>query len=209
MRHAVGRSIIAVLAVFALASDHASAGPIIYNIVNYQADQDGATLSGFIMTDGTIGDITASNILSWSWTVSPSGGGSYTLTSSDPGTLADMGGPITASLTDISEPDTVPGQPENFFALLGTQRGFNGDLEYDHETGDNIYLANAPSTIWVNENPVLNGGEPWIIATAASVPEPSTLTLLGIAAVCIAGYARWRTGAETRTQLVCGVKGRC
>jgi hypothetical protein len=39
------------------------AGTITYAIQNYPADQDGANLTGFITTDGTIGDLAASDIL--------------------------------------------------------------------------------------------------------------------------------------------------
>jgi hypothetical protein len=189
MRYAIDRSVIATLGLCVGMVGQASAGPITYDIANYPADQNGATLTGFITTDGTIGVLTSSDIVSWSWTITPVGGTAFTLTSSEFGSEASMRGPVTASLTSITLPDTTAGQPENYFALLGSG---NPDLEYDHETGDNVYLGQIPAgTIWSNTNPVLNGSDTWIIATT-SVPEPSTLTLLGIAAVCLAGVARRR-----------------
>jgi hypothetical protein len=189
MKKALGR--IAVSLVIAVGiSGQASAGPITYDIVNYPADQNGATLSGTITTDGTIGSLAATDVLSWSWTITPAGGSSFTTSSADLNATAELRG-VSASSTEIMLPNTIPGQPENFFALLSNKGGFNNDLEYDHETNANIYLGTGGGTqFWANQNPVLNGGDTWIIATTSAVPEPSTLTLLGIGAAGLFFAAR-------------------
>ena len=55
---------------------------------------DGWTLSGTITTDGTIGTIQATNILSWTWTIS-GGGSSVTVSSTDPG--------AAVAISDVSD----------------------------------------------------------------------------------------------------------
>ena len=69
----------------------AEAGAIIYAIQNYPADQDGYTLSGTITTDGVIGGLAASDIVSWSWTISYPGESPVTFSSSDPQTGIFLG----------------------------------------------------------------------------------------------------------------------
>ena len=45
------------------------ADPITYYLVDHPADQEGWVLSGWIQTNGHIGDLTSeSQILDWSWT---------------------------------------------------------------------------------------------------------------------------------------------
>ena len=78
------------------------AGEITYAIQNYPADQQGATLSGTITTDGVIGNLAASDILSWSWTITPAGGTPFTVTSSDAGAEALSVGSIVASQLAIT-----------------------------------------------------------------------------------------------------------
>jgi hypothetical protein len=58
-------------------------GSIVYNIQNYADLQNGYTLSGTITTDGTIGTLTSTDMIAWSFSVT--GPTSYQLTSQTAG----------------------------------------------------------------------------------------------------------------------------
>jgi PEP-CTERM motif len=171
-------------------SGGASAGSITYSIQNYPADQIGASLSGFITTDGVIGDLAAADILSWSWTVTPAGGMPFTLSSDEMGSQVFLLGSVVASPTEITMAETLG--PLNSFSLENITPG--GELEYDRAgAGFDKYVGAGPDDVfWNILNPAMEGNDPWIIATASAVPEPSTLTMLGIAAVYLTGVA-WGT----------------
>ena len=66
-----------------------------YQFLNNADLQGGWSLSGNIVTDGTLGTLQASNILSWIWTIS-NGVSSYTLSSGNLGASSITGG-ITAT----------------------------------------------------------------------------------------------------------------
>jgi hypothetical protein len=58
-------------------------------------------------------------------------------------------------------------------------------------TTDHLYEGvngNITNPVW-NTFPATLGGDPWVLA--AAVPEPASLTLLGIGAVGLLGYG-WR-----------------
>ena len=57
----------------------------IYNILPYPVSDGGWKLSGTITTDGTMGAIQATNILSWTWNLSSPGSSGWTVSSTDPG----------------------------------------------------------------------------------------------------------------------------
>ena len=97
-RFALAAASLIVLLAFPLLCD---AGTITYSIQNYPSDQNQASLSGTITTDGTIGDLAASDILSWSWTITPIGGAPYTLSSSDAGDT-NVDGSLVASASEIT-----------------------------------------------------------------------------------------------------------
>jgi PEP-CTERM motif len=170
------------------------AGTITYSIQNYPADQNGASLSGTITTDGTIGNLASSDILSWSWTITPLGGTPFTLTSSDPDSITNVLGSLVASASEITIAVPVNGGAETNDLTLENAGGI-GSLEYSRESGGSVYFgytaSNAP--IWFTGNPSMGGTDPWVIATA-SVPEPSTITLAGLGAVVglLHGLARKR-----------------
>jgi hypothetical protein len=153
-----------------------------YSIVNYPADQSGATVSGTIVTDGATGALSASDILSWSWTITPSGGPSYTFSSLDANAAVSLYGAVVASSSEI----TIAGTVSSDFALYDGL-SLASDLEYDRDPGENTYTGLIPTNNgWETLNPSMGGNDPWVIATVSSVPEPTTLTMLGIAMVGIA-----------------------
>lgn len=173
------------------------AGPITYSIVDYPDNQSGYHVSGQVTTDGTIGSITDSNIVSWSFTITDPSGNFVGAGSS---TLPGAGTYIVA---DASSSEIDFGF-NNFdvFRLYNT-----GGLEYEAEgplfdQGQYNIFSFADYTvtvsfIWNNEVSLPNGlnASPFVYADngtpAVAAPEPSTLTLLGIGAVCSLGYG-WR-----------------
>ena len=80
----------------------ASAGSITYSIQNYPIDQNGAVLNGTIVTNGAIGTLTVSDILSWTWTIIPPGGSAVTVSSADAGSSASVQQLVIASQTGIT-----------------------------------------------------------------------------------------------------------
>ena len=157
-----------------------------YNIENYPADQNGATLSGTITTDGEIGPLATSDIVSWSWTVTTSGGTSYSFNSSMTGSQTAVTGDVVESRTSITIAYSPDG--ESLVSLSDTAAGYN-QLVYYRDGIDYAYRCFAgPDTeypIWGTMNPVVGNTDPWVIAVApTSVPEPTSLTLAGFGAFC-------------------------
>ena len=188
---------IAIASVFMLmpVSHIAEAGAITYSIQNYPADQQGAALSGTITTDGVIGNVAAADVLSWSWTITPFEGTPVTLSSSTGGAV-EIVGAVVASQSSF----TIAMAPQgdiNFISFSGF-----GDLslayDRDNRTQDgsvfNVYSGDPGAAPWVTDNPVMGGTDPWVIAEAGAVPEPSSLALasLGAASGIAFGLARKR-----------------
>ncbi|MGP0069831.1 MAG: PEP-CTERM sorting domain-containing protein [Isosphaeraceae bacterium] len=170
-----------------------TAAPITYAIQNYPADQNGATLSGTITTDGTIGELMDSNVLSWSWTITPTGGTPFTLSSVDVGSgFGITGTGVSASTSEITIASPISQGFLNDMVFTGIDAA---GLFYDRFVGAGTYYGSVPNTIpvWNTGNPAMGGTDPWVIAVA-SVPEPSTLTLagLGVVSVLAFGLARRR-----------------
>jgi hypothetical protein len=188
-----------------IAAPHlAEAGEITYAIQNYPADQQGATLSGTITTDGVIGTLAATDILSWSWTITPAGGTPSTVTSSDAGAEAFSVGSIVASQSAITIAPTgstddsalaldVVERERLISGLLYDRPGISGmPSTYDGTDDDSV--------VWNTPNPAMGGTDPWAIAEVATVPEPSSLTLAALAVTCAValGEARKRRRLRRR-----------
>jgi hypothetical protein len=184
---------------------------IVYNLVSYPGDQGGWTLSGSITTDGTLGYLTATSpafdvpaIKSWTWTASL-GNNSVTFSSTDPSATLNLYGTLIATPTELLLP----------FPTLALQSTYNseelwlyGETELlrwvrvnnnpppivsygppgyweDYRASDGVYL-------WNNPSPSMGGGDPWLIAQVAQLPEPSGLVIAGLSTVVLLGYARHR-----------------
>ena len=160
---------------------------------------DGWTLSGTITTDGTIGTIQATNILSWTWMIT-NGVSSFTVSSTDPGAVVAISGldlrpGAAAGITSTGAALLVPG-------------------------GNWISLSNPDARLWYYNNidqwhwqltlpGVRSGDEVWVStgygpptaeipsATIAVVPEPSPLYIVGFGAVCV--YVMGHKRRERRT----------
>jgi|SRR5271166_1702310 len=179
-----------------------------YNIQNYSypgapIDQNGWTLTGTITTDGTQGFITAADITSWTWTVTM---GENKIT--EIGTSATVYGLIMASSTDITiAPPYVTGAYGLYADLLLVGGGFALGWQYNIGLGEWATLyscdsAEDPYYPWnIYTGPNVGMPPPWIIA---SVPDPSTLYLLGFGAVCGCVYVMGHKRRERRTATTVG-----
>jgi hypothetical protein len=171
----------------------ASAGSITYDILDMPADQNGFAVSGTITTDGVIGNLANSDITSWSVTISQAGI-SETFTSGDGGPIVNILNNLVATASEIYVPPAANFAVANDFELLSVPPG--GMITII----DEIRWVNSPQPIYMAQvnfsaPPAWNtapsvAGTNWVIATA--VPEPSALTMLGIAATCLAGVIRRR-----------------
>ncbi len=167
-----------------------------YNILNNPDIQNGWTLSGTITTDGTMGQIQASNILSWTWTIT-SGAGSFTVSSTDPG-AAVIYGAITATRTGLLVPFygdgiglTTQGAGLEWVTIGGTQLSTYAEVT-SAPWGDNGW----DSLI----GPPADGSSAWLIASnPVAVPEPSPVSIAGFGAVCGCVYVMGQKRRARRT----------
>jgi hypothetical protein len=177
MRRAKMRSILAALAVLTLAilagGTSARAGNITYNIVDDPVDQNGYNLSGTIVTDGTIGELGSYDIISWQFTITGPGGpfsnsnNSTLISGLESTTSGDL---IATGIVGFYGP--FFGSPEVFWEPMN-------DWYFGSNNGNHLWNAYPPTGF-----PATQG---WTIATAAAVPEPSSLILAGMA--CASGVA--------------------
>lgn len=152
-----------------------SAQADMFNLISYDSEQDGATLIGFIETDGSA-TLSQSSILSWSYTVDKGSGNLYSLTSSDadtqlylePGSLLDVeNGELKLSgLLRIGK---------HFENVGGLETALNWNSTGVNRVYDAVRDGNASPWGWVAINPSSLGDSPW---TIAAIPEPSILVLL-------------------------------
>jgi len=165
------------------------AGSMTYGIVDYPADQNGWALSGAITTDGKTGVLAPSDILSWTWTISTNFHGElivFTASSSDFNSAISSTG-LEATTKHIEVP---PGGALGMFdpIMEGLLIEYNNAPPMGPSTYYSyVYGGAGPGRAypWFTLNPTMGGTDPWIIA---SVPEPSTLYLLGFGAVCGSVY---------------------
>ena len=174
----------------------AFAADITYNLNSFAPDQDGYTLSGSITTDGTIGVLTKSDFVAWTWTVS-NGSTTFTASSTDAGAAVSTEGTImtNATGTQILVPFAKPSPSSvgNGLALAITGEARLVWVNNPDMPNQPYYeaLVVPPNTdvFWDTQNPQMGGFTDWIIAGPIPVPEPSSL-ILGITA-SIAGLGVW------------------
>ena len=175
-----------VMALAATAAGRAKAD-ITYNLIDYPAaGSSGWTLSGSITTNGGLG--LTGVIEEWTWTLSNSG---TIYTESGTGQYPNISGAF-----GVTTPTTYQlgfgYYPYDDGALdLTASNGIQ--LEYDQNTiaGSNIYL-HLPATGTYIEVSSTTPTDPWVIATTASVPEPSTFHLMGMGVVGFIVYGMVR-----------------
>jgi len=210
------RYLIAASAVVLLLSGIRSAwcaGNITYQFVNYPAYQlDVQTglpdsIVGSITTDGNLGVLDISDILSWSFTQSRAGTpSSWSVSSSNPNTgiiLGNTGIGPTATPTQLicalgcnlvlcypNDPTDSGGDLSLGYNQLGEYSysctiSTLGDSNFSDVVGWWNNAVGQPPSSFLSSPPA----DPWVIAQV--VPEPSTLVLLCIGAVGLLGHA-WR-----------------
>lgn len=202
MRH-IAFSVVTTI-VLMVSSEIAEAGQITYSIQDYPADQQGATLSGTITTDGNLGRLTAADIVAWTWTVTPPAGPPLTL-SGVTSTVSLLMATDQQLLLPMGENNAIPSE----FYLVGPVGSSSAELGYFRPSvgqGDSIYSASNGYLgigYWLTDNPQMGGTDPWVIAVVASAaPEPSGVVLmcLGISGLLI-GRKLNRSGRRHRSDL--------
>ncbi len=168
----------------------AKAGTITYDLTQTTSLQDGWTVTGTVTTNGATGTLVSGDVESWGFTLF-NGKTSYAASSTDEGSSTVLNG-VMASATGITLPDTADSEDLANELLLQAGSTF---IEYNRQDGPTAEIykgAGAANLLWDADNAANIGGtDPWTLATAESVPEPSSIVLLGVASIGIIGLV-WR-----------------
>jgi len=161
-----------------------AAADIMYNLVSYPADQNGYALSGHITTNGKIGPLSVSDILSWSYQATD---GTHTVTGTSESTVPFstwLYGVIEATVDQLLLPD---GTNNSLMLHYGSEIS---SISWARGSTKTYFCKDyiARQAPWYTYNPGMGGTNPWAIA---EVPEPSTLALLATGAIGLLAYA-WR-----------------
>jgi len=140
------------------------------------------SVTGFITTDGTIGTLSAANIVGWDLTMNDGHGDISDLTQSNSG-VADVGTALTASSSALMF--NFSGSPEGTFSFSSTSTPFTGALCYDSGTncaipaGIDLYdVAGVLPCAYYGCDVGETGNQ--VIATATPEPATAGLALIGL-----------------------------
>ena len=185
------RRMTGVLAIALLASVASFAGNITYNVNRTVGT---GTVTGFIVSDGTLGVLTQANIVNWSLSL-------YAPTSSP--TNYNLNGPLSGNDSSVylSGIDTTASTSQLLFDFSGSDFGYllfqygvgihDGNHYYCDATFSGICYTGETDSPGSISNGVFNtpSGNV-VIGTASAVPEPGSLALLGSGIVAAAGAFR-------------------
>jgi hypothetical protein len=175
--------------------DTVRGGPITYTFPDDVALQNGHDLIGSFTTDGKIGALTASDILSWSITVTDGYYG-YTFAPAygiavATGVVATAGGAIeilpppeegTGVInTLVFEGSNVAGVGNVYWTFGSYLDGAKYDLITAYGT-----ISPYGGVLWSDSTLIPSPAQPLVIAQSSSVPEPSSLTLALLGSSCLA-----------------------
>ena len=211
MKRLIAGSVPMVFLLFSLAVVHGQ--DTTYNLMNYPAEQNGYSLSGFITTDGMVGTLSSSDVQSWSVTVTNSGNSSYTFQCtansvqdvfpSDNGGYINILSGVVATPTQLTIPPDNTTYGENLW-MVGNADSITSLIIWSNVSTQKFsecfcplgpFQVGSDQNGWATTDPQLNGSTTWIIAQAAAVPEPSTIAMLAVGAIGLLGWNRRRKAA--------------
>ena len=171
------------LAVLLFASIPNAGADLTYHLVDFPDQQNGHGLSGSITTDGTLGVLSASNILDWTWSIS----GPTNFTISDAHGTVVTGSQLIATATVLTFSFTTT---HAMFSIGNTPAKELRWESYRPPSNQHLYAAWGPSggNLWLAHP---QNGSTRVIGVI--VPEPSTLLLSSLAVSSVA-IARLRRG---------------
>jgi hypothetical protein len=175
-------------------SPHLARADIIYNLIDYPADQNGWSISGTITTDGMTGYLTSNDILAWTWTATD---GTSTISRSSPGSLFEVVGllatPQSLSIPDEDDKLKIGNNDSggNVFLLWQNVDGSH-DVIYQGQMGPEAgfgWFTRPSNAIWQNDYQIAN----LTPGSSSAVPEPSSIIIwsgLASLGILIAGSSR-------------------
>jgi hypothetical protein len=180
----VGRTLAQSLLIVTIGSSSGVANTV-YDLLSFSSLQNGYLLSGTITTDGQLGTLAYNDILDVSLTSVTNGVSTYQdLHASDVYGSTNL----FATATQLFLPVSLDAFPVPHF-IIGSGGYDTAEIQYDYvqnspgiTTLSYYGSVDHPTTLtflWQNNGTNLLGltGQPWLIAQ--TVPEPSTLWLLG------------------------------
>jgi hypothetical protein len=179
---------------------------LIYQLKSYPLDQGGHTLSGTITTDGTIGDLGATDFPLGYYNFRPQFGGhiksaTYQIDNDPLYNVTEIPNAWCEVVATATQILVYPGNPyvsTNSPFVLYTNVPSVGvwDIEWFNSRSDTTHYYGsdrASGTVWQTVSPshiTMGPNYSWVIATI--VPEPATLVFLVTALLGFAGFVRVR-----------------
>ena len=179
----------AALALACLLTAPPASGQITYELVPISTPL-GYTADGWLQTDGTLGELTASNFVAFEIAIENDSGTMLTLTESN-STVETIG--ILATASDLS----FDGSNPNFFGSeeldINGPTGFELDLEYGNGAA-NLYseFLRVDGVSDRAETPLAELPNPFVFATAVPEPHAALALLVGALALGAGRLARSR-----------------